>query len=158
MRRLVPTVLFLAALAGLWALLSGGQAGSWLVGLPAVVAAAWAGRVLGLPGDRRLSLRGLAAFLPFFLWESVRGGVDVARRVLRPDMALAPGFVAYRVGLAGEGARRLFANTVSLLPGTLAADLDGVDLRVHALDVGSDVAAELRRVESAVARVFGEGP
>lgn len=156
MSRHLTFVLVLGAAAGLWLLLSGADNASWLVGLPAVVAAAWAGRALGLFAGRGLSPVGLLRFLPFFLWESVRGGVDVARRVLAPRLKVVPGFFGYAVRLQHPGARLLFTNSVSLLPGTLAADLRGGHLEIHALDVGGDPAAELRRLETAVGRVYRE--
>lgn len=67
-----------------------------------------------------------------------------------------PGFATYPLRLHHPGARLLFANSVSLLPGTLAVDLRDDCLAIHALDRDSDFTAELRRVESAVGRVFGE--
>ena len=80
----------------------------------------------------------------------------VARRVLATPMRIAPGFATYPLRLHHPGARLLFANSVSLLPGTLAVDLRDDCLAIHALDRDSDFTAELRRVESAVGRVFGE--
>lgn len=150
------TVLSLAGLAGLWWLLSGGAPSSWLIGVPVVVMAIFAARRLGATALPGLSLPGLARLLPLFLWESVRGGVDVARRVLATPMRIAPGFATYPLRLRHPGARLLFANSVSLLPGTLAVDLRDDCLAIHALDRDSDFTAELRRVESAVGRVFGE--
>jgi len=95
----------------------------------------------------------LAAFAPFFVWESLRGGVDVALRVVGPSLRVRPGFVAHRLRLPEGPARVSFANCVSLLPGSLAADLEGDELIVHLLDVGTD--AGLARLEAAVARVYG---
>ena len=152
----IDTLLSIAGLAGLWWLLSGGGASSWLIGVPVVLAAAWASRRLGGMAAPGLSISGLARLLPFFLRESVRGGVDVARRVLVVPMRIAPGFATYPLRLRHPGARLLFANSVSLLPGTLSVDLRDDCLAIHALDRDSDFASELRRVESAVGRVFGE--
>ena len=149
-------ILLLAMLAALWLLLTDGALSSWIIGLPAVLGAYWAIRVYGSAVPARLSLSGLMHYLPFFLWQSVRGGVDVARRVLSPRMPIAPGFVDYPIRLQHEPARLLFANSVSLLPGTLSADLRGSSLHVHVLDRHSDVDAELLRVELATGRVFGE--
>jgi multicomponent Na+:H+ antiporter subunit E len=59
--------------------------------------------------------------------------------------------------LPGEGPRVLLALVVSLLPGTLAVRLEGDRLTLHALDVGSPVQSELRRIEDAIARLFGAG-
>ncbi len=149
---LIPTL----ALAGFWWLLSGGSTGSWLVGLPAIALALWLTRGGGPISAALPSPGGLLRFVPFFLRESVRGGLDVAARTLAPRLRIAPGLSTYRTGLSGNGARLLFANCVSLLPGTLAADLDGDLLRLHLLDAGLDPDPELRRLERAVARVFNE--
>jgi multicomponent Na+:H+ antiporter subunit E len=142
--------------AGLWWVLAGGDPDSWVVGLPTVLGATWAAHRLGKGRPLRLSPWGLLVFVPFFLWESLRGGVDVALRTLAPRPRVSPGFVRYRTGLAAPAARIFFANGVSLLPGTLAADLDGDRLEVHVLNLGTDTTAELERLERAVGRLFRE--
>ncbi len=152
------TLALAGPLAGLWWLLTGGSPASWVIGLPAVAAAAWAGRRLGGDAGAGLSLLGLLRFLPFFFWESLRGGVQVAVRTLAPRLRIAPGFSVYRVRLGRPEARVFFANCVCLLPGTLAVDLDNERLELHLLDSASDPSAELRRLECAVARVYREEP
>jgi multicomponent Na+:H+ antiporter subunit E len=148
------TALPLASLAGLWWLLSDGDPASWLIGLPAVAAAFWSARRLGSYNTAPVSATALLRFLPFFLWESLRGGFDVALRTLAPRMRLSPGLMVYRTSLPRPDARLFFATCVSLLPGTLAADLDEDRLEVHVLDAGADATGELQRLESAVARVY----
>jgi multicomponent Na+:H+ antiporter subunit E len=143
-----------ASLAALWWLIAGGEAASWSVGLPAVAFATWAAGRLGNGIRVRVSVLGLLRFLPFFLWESLRGATDVARRTLAPRMRIRPGFTRYRAVLPHRSARNLFANCVSLLPGTLAVDILGERLEVHYLNERPRVEAELARLERAVARVF----
>jgi multicomponent Na+:H+ antiporter subunit E len=127
-----------------------------MVGLPVVLVAAWSAVRLRGSGKQRMRLVGLLRFLPFFIWQSVLGGLDVVSRVMRPTMRIAPGFLDYRMRLQKPAARLLFVNSLSLLPGTLAADLDGDALRIHALDLGADLKDELVRLEGAVAAVYGE--
>lgn len=146
----------LAVATGLWLLLSGGEPSSWLIGVPVIVAAAWSVRLLPTPGRGRFSPIAALRFLPFFLWESLRGGVDVASRVLASEVRVRPGFESYPLRLAQEPARVMFANAVSLLPGTLAADLSGDRLRVHALDTTSDFRAELERLERRIGAIYRE--
>jgi multicomponent Na+:H+ antiporter subunit E len=149
--------LWLVALPGaFWWLLTAGGPFSWHLGIPAVLAAAWAGARLGASGDSTWSALGAAQFALVFLRESVRGGIDVAGRTLAPTPRVATGFRDYRIRLRDARARLLFVNTVSLLPGTLAADLEGDRLKVHALDINQDIAGELATLERAVGRVYRE--
>ncbi len=141
---------------GLWLLLTDASLASWVIGAPTILAVLWYANHSDGQGGAAVSLRGALRFLPFFLRESMRGGIDVAGRVLAPRLRVDPGFVTYATALKQPAARVLFANSVSLLPGTLAADLDGQALRVHALDVTGDFRSELRRVEVAIGRIFGE--
>jgi multicomponent Na+:H+ antiporter subunit E len=50
------------------------------------------------------------------------------------------------------------ANVVSLLPGTLSAELRGDCLKVHVLDANADVFEELQSLESKIKHVFGLEP
>jgi multicomponent Na+:H+ antiporter subunit E len=147
-------ILSLLAFASLWWLLSDGAPGSWLIGIPAVLAAGWAACRLGIGERWTISASGVMRFLPLFLWESLRGGIDVARRTLAPRLRIQPGFILYRTGLQQPGARVLFANCICLLPGTLAADLQHNQLRVHMLDAALDPQVELQRLERAVALIY----
>ncbi len=118
--------------------------------------ATWASRRLSKNSGTRISLIGLIRFVPYFLWESLRGGTDVALRTLAPRVRVRPGFCRYRTGLHASSARTFFAYCVSLLPGTLAADLRDEWLEIHVLDTESNFLSELARLERVVAGVFVE--
>ena len=152
---LVGIVTTTAILAGLWWIIVQGRADAWLIGLPAVALASWASIRLGgneLPG---LSFGGLVAFITLFLRESVRGGIDVARRTLGPGLRIEPGFHRYRMHISHPAARVLLINCIGLLPGTLAADLDGDHADLHLLDTSVNPDPQLLQLEQAVARLFG---
>lgn len=149
---LVRGALFAAA----WLILAGADPGSWIIGGPAVLGATWASLALAAPRQGSFSLVGLLRFLPYFLWASLSGGIDVAQRVLRPRLPIEPGLHQYPMRLRDPGARVVFVNTISLLPGTLSADLDGDLVRVHALDAKADVGGELEVLERRVAAIFDE--
>jgi multicomponent Na+:H+ antiporter subunit E len=156
-RKMLPGILKTTAImAGLWWIIVQGRADAWLVGLPAIAIASWASIRLGgneLPG---LSLRGLVAFTAIFLRESVSGGIDVARRTLGPGLRIEPGFYRYHLHINHPAARVLLVNCIGLLPGTLAADLDGDHAELHLLDTGMNPDLQLRQLEQAVARLFGQ--
>lgn len=147
-------------LAGLWMVIVDADPSSWMIGIPTVGLATWVSLRLS---DRRVSIQptrlkliGLIRFLPYFALDSLRGGIDVASRVMRPRLNIDPGFQRYVPRLSNPSAQVVFLDSISLLPGTLSADLrDGV-IEVHALDVRSDLTPELLRLERLVAGVFGE--
>ncbi len=142
-------------IAAVWWIISEGDGSSlWLGALVALAAAALSMslRPDGIPG---LSPLGALRFAGYFLVNSVLGGVDVAMRALKPSMPIDPRFVSYPLRLTDVSARVLFANTLSLLPGTLSAQLSGDTLVVHALDCSGDVIGEIAQVEERVAGVFG---
>ena len=143
-------------LAGLWWVLTNGSAASWLLGLPALAGATWASRRLNGSVGVKISPVGLIRFVPFFLWESLRGGTDVALRTLTPHMRIQPGFSRYRTRLHTLPARTFFAYCVSLLPGTLTADLQDDWLEIHILDIKPDPHIELVRLERSIAQLFAQ--
>ena len=153
--RLLLTGLVFGAI---WLILAGPEdPSSWIIGLPAVVAAAWCYDALSPGRGSRLSVSGLAKLVPVFFWESFKGGIDVARRVVGPRVNVDPGFFDYRLEVKQPSARVFFVDLVSLLPGTLSADMQGDTLTVHTLDQSADAVAELQRLEQLVAAVFREG-
>jgi multicomponent Na+:H+ antiporter subunit E len=142
--------------ATLWWLLTAGDSGSWIIGLPVVVVATWLSASLAGTGASRLSAPGLARYLVFFVVESIRGGVDVARRVLLPGGRVEPHLLQYRTGLADGLPRDMLVYTVSLLPGTLAVDIEGDRLTLHALSHDMQPLESVKTCERRVAAVFGE--
>lgn len=143
-----------AVLFGLmWWILTNGAMDSWLIGIPVVLLATLVSVVLLPPSS--WSLPGLVRFIPFFLWRSLYGGVDVARRALHPALPISPRLFNHSWRLPPGLPRVLMANTVSLLPGTLSAELDEHQLRVHVLDQTGTFAKDLTLIEARVAGLFG---
>jgi multicomponent Na+:H+ antiporter subunit E len=152
--------IFLRALGfvALWWILAEGRVDGWLLGGVAVVAATWTSITLAPPGKLRIRLAGLIGFLRFFLWNSLRGGMQVAGIALSGRTALRPGIIELRVTLPPGGARILLVNVLGLMPGTLGVDLDDANLRLHVLDDSQPVVAETRALEATIAALFGGVP
>lgn len=148
LRRLL---LRLAGCVLLWWILVGDDPSSWLIGAPTIVL------VLVLMAQQphttwHLSLPGLLRFIPYFLLQSLRGGIDVARRAFSPRRPLHPALLEYHLSLPRGSARIFLLNSVSLLPGTLSADLRDDCLLVHVLDQQLD--PHLEQLEEHVAQLF----
>lgn len=146
------------AFAALWWILAEGRLDGWLLGSVAVVAATWASITLQPPGKRSLRLGGLVGFVRFFLWNSLRGGLQVAAMALRGRAALRPTIIELPITLPAGGARILLVNALGLMPGTVAVDLEGSMLRLHVLDDSQPVVAETRALEAAIASMVGAAP
>jgi multicomponent Na+:H+ antiporter subunit E len=148
---LLRTLLFI----GLWWILAEGHLDGWVLGGVAVAAATLTSIKLLPPGDRPLRLAGLIRFVGFFLWNSLRGGIQVAGMALRGRVALQPGIIELSVTLPRGGTRILLVNALCLMPGTLSVDLDDTSLRLHVLDERLPVVAETRALQAAIAGLFG---
>ena len=139
-------------LAGIWWLLTGGNPASWIVGVPVVLAATAFN--VGKKGALRFRPWRLACFAGYFLYASLRGGLDVTRRVLLPALPIYPDHCRYRLQLSPGPARNFFTAVVSLLPGTLSVELEQDHLVVHAIDFRSAVTTDLQRMEWRVADLY----
>ncbi|MBL4574522.1 MAG: Na+/H+ antiporter subunit E [Opitutaceae bacterium] len=136
----------------MWWILTDGAMDSWLVGTPVILFATVVSVVLLPPSS--WSFLGVVQFVPFFLWRSLYGGVDVARRALHPRLPISPGLFDHRWRLPPGLPRVFMANIVSLLPGTLSAELGANCLQVHVLDERKNFLSELEKVEQRVAAMF----
>nr|WP_298412913.1 Na+/H+ antiporter subunit E [uncultured Halomonas sp.] len=155
-RHMASSIASTTLLSGLiWWILSDGALESWIIGVPAILL------IVGWSLSQQNSFQslprffGLLEFVPYFLWESLRGGIDVARLALAPSTSINPCFISFDLQLPKGPAQRVFINTVSLLPGTLSADLLGEQLIVHRLRGASDGDQDLRECERRVARMYG---
>lgn len=145
-----------AGLALLWLLLGGGAPGSWVVGVPAILLALFVGARYAPLRRGRVRWRAVPGFAAFMVSEMVRGAALTVRLVLAPPQRLRPGFVTLPLGASDATARALLTNAVNLVPGTVSVTCEGDHLTIHALDLGLPVEAELRHLESRVARLFRE--
>ncbi len=139
-----------------WILADPDAGGFWWAGAVGVLTGGFFLHLLG--GGRRVRVRvGPAmAFVPYFLLQSLKGGTDVAIRALHPSLPLNPNFLAYRLSLPPGFARIFLANVLSLLPGTLSAELQGERLTVHLLTEGPDAEERVRELERRVGTIFGK--
>lgn len=146
------------AFALIWWGLAEGRGGSWAVGAVAVLFALQASLALAPPASERFSLTGAAGFVMFFLYESIRGGIQVAFMALRPRLKLRPALLELPLSLPPGRGRMMLMYTLNLLPGTVCAGIEGDTLRLHVIDRRLPIEAEMRKAESRIARMLGMRP
>ncbi|KUG19006.1 MAG: Na+/H+ antiporter subunit E [Methanomicrobiaceae archaeon] len=85
-------------------------------------------------GDRILRKTArFIGYIPWLLLAILRGGLDVAYRVLHPAMPINPCIVTFETPLHGDLARTTLANSITLTPGTVTVDVEGGRFVVHVL-------------------------
>lgn len=141
--RALPHALSLASfLFALWLLLSGHFSEPLLLGLGvasviAVVAIAHRMDVVDREGHPiHLSHRAIVYF-PWLCWEIVKANIDVAKVVLSRRMPLGMAMIATKGSQRSELGLVIYANSITLTPGTVTVALDDNILTVHALTAGA---------------------
>ena len=147
-----------AALFLLWVvMMPSAKPGDLAIGALSAIAATWVSLRLMPPTAGCLNLGALAALLPHFFWETVRAGIDVARRALAPSLKLNPGFVRCPLGFPQGFARNTFATITSLIPGTVPSGEDNEVLIYHCLDTTQPVVEQLWQEERLLSRALVAG-
>ena len=77
-------------------------------------------------------------YVPYFLYYCVRANLDVAYRVIHPDLPIHPGIIRARTQLTNDLSKTFLANSITLTPGTLTVDIKGQDLFVHCINIPDD--------------------
>jgi len=139
----VPAFFLFVLLVAFWAILSGHFHEAFLVGAGVVttVGVTWISSRLGLvirewsPG--RL-LWALVAYLPWLLWEVVLANLKVIRIVWDPRLPVSPRMVEVPCTLKTGLGRAVYANSITLTPGTVSVVVEDDVILVHALTEGDE--------------------
>ena len=126
------------SLALLWVLLSGQYSPLFLgLGIASVGLVVWIVHRMERAGGARLEVRlRLLATLRYGFWlfgQIVRANIEVARLALSPRMRVCPVVLRVPARQRTEVGRVLFANSITLTPGTVSVHLGEDEVEVHAL-------------------------
>lgn len=88
----------------------------------------------------------LTARLPLYwvwlLWEIVKANITVAKLVWHPALPICPTVVRVRASQQTELGQVIYANSITLTPGTVSLNLEDHHIDVHAITTG--LAADLQ--------------
>jgi multicomponent Na+:H+ antiporter subunit E len=95
-------------------------------------------------------------YVPWLFYQIVMSNIHVASLVLSPGMPIDPKIIRYKTRLKTDIALVTFANSITLTPGTITADINEGEFIVHALS--KKVADDLMtgEMEDKVAYIFEE--
>jgi multicomponent Na+:H+ antiporter subunit E len=151
-----------AVLAGTWLMLSGHTEplilGFGVVSVAAVVAVSMRMGIVDEEGaPTALRPLGVAAYVPWLLWQVVLSGLDVSRRILSPGLAISPRVVSVEPSQRSTIGKVLYANSITLTPGTVSVRMYDGSILVHALHEGTASDLEGGEMDRRVAAVEGLG-
>jgi multicomponent Na+:H+ antiporter subunit E len=155
LKRLGPAAAMFVLLLAFWIILTG----TWdlptvLIGAGASVLVVWFNANLLFSKDEisKVSVNTVFAFLNVMfvvLVEVVKSNIHVAKIVLKRKMPIDPGFVVVRNPLNKAWNQALYANAITLTPGTLTVDVVKDGILVHGLVKGEVKGMEDSKMERA---------
>lgn len=127
-----------ASLAALWLLLSGHYNGLLLtLGLVSVLLVGAISVRMGVAGRQGLPLPlhplRLLGYWIWLLWAIIKASIAVCRVIVQPRLPVQPSIVRTSSSQTSQLGRVLYANSITLTPGTLTIDVAGDEIMVHTL-------------------------
>ncbi len=122
-----------------------------VLGILVVLVVGLASRKLaGVYGGLRFSPKAVVygfLYLFIFLRELIKANLDVALRVLNPNLPIRPGIVEVKTSMKSSLGKLMLANSITLTPGTLTLDVQDDRMYIHWIDVqGQDSDAATRAI------------
>ena len=96
----------------------------------------------------------LLTYIPWLIYQIILSNIHVASLVLNPKMPIDPKFIRFKTKLNKDISLTTFANSITLTPGTITADIREEEYYVHALSkkVADDLLSG--EMENKVAHIF----
>lgn len=156
---LIHVISLYAALFGIWLLLSG-IFDPFFLSLAAVSCAliVYLARRMDLIDHEGVPVHvswRFALYLPWLVWQIVLANVDVFRRIVDPRLPIDPELRWVPADQKTDLCRAIFANSITLTPGTVSTDVDSGRIRVHAIDQSGLDELEAGAMNARVCRLEG---
>ncbi len=131
------SLLLMLALAAFWMALSGYFKPILLIfGAATVVLAVYVAhrmRVSDKEGVPAEFVPAALAYWPWLIWEMLKSSWAVAMILVHPKLPISPTMTVIRARQKTEVGIAVFANSITLTPGTVTTNVDGAALTVHAI-------------------------
>jgi multicomponent Na+:H+ antiporter subunit E len=72
-------------------------------------------------------------YSPWLLWAIVKANIDVTRRILHPELPISPTLIRINATQKSALGQVVYANSITLTPGTVSVDIEEDVITVHAL-------------------------
>jgi multicomponent Na+:H+ antiporter subunit E len=78
-------------------------------------------------------LLGALSYTPWILWQIIKANLDVAWRIVQPKMPISPRIIRIKSSQKTHLGQVIYANSITLTPGTVAVEVEEGEITVHAL-------------------------
>lgn len=102
-----------------------------------------------------LALRGLL-YWPWLIKEIVVANIDVAKAILGLTDAIRPSVFTIKASQRSDLGKTIYANSITLTPGTVTIGLDGDELTIHALTPAARDGLATGEMDRRVAAIEGK--
>ena len=79
----------------------------------------------------------IVSYIPWLVVEIIKSNIHVMRVVLSPSLPISPRLVRTTATQKTDLCRVIYANSITLTPGTISVELENGEITVHALTQGS---------------------
>jgi len=97
----------------------------------------------------------LVSYLPWLFWKIAKANVDVALKIVDPKLPISPRMITVDAGQANDLGRVIYANSITLTPGTVSVSTEGKKITVHALTVEAAEGVLTGEMDRRVSRLAG---
>jgi len=97
----------------------------------------------------------MIVYLPWLAWQVVLSNLHVARQILSPSMPIRPSIIEVKATQKREFGQVVYANSITMTPGTVSIEVIGSVITVHALTRDSAEGLETGDMDRRVTRVEG---
>lgn len=156
-RAMIRPLLLFVALFATWLLLSGHYTplitGLGVVSCAAVAYIAHRMDVVDREGHPIHLGWHVFVYMPWLLLEIIKANLDVARIILHPRLPISPRIVTVKTSQRSELGQVIYANSITLTPGTVSLRIYDDNIDVHAISAEAAAALGAGDMDRRVSRV-----
>jgi multicomponent Na+:H+ antiporter subunit E len=109
------------------------------------------------PEGQPMHLMGGAFFYwPWILWEIFKANIGVTRIILNPKLPISPNLIQVKASQKTALGKVIYANSITLTPGTVSVDVTDDTITVHALSHGHAEELLTGEMDRRVTKMEGE--
>jgi len=94
-------------------------------------------------------------YLPWLSWEIIKANIDVARIIIDPKLPISPVLFRTPASQKTELGQVIYANSITLTPGTVSVTTAHQIIDVHALTEGAAQEVESQRMDKRATEMEG---